>query len=87
MKFFPLVFIFKVTVLLVTRTHFLFLIQTIVLQNFWSKVAGKFGNKFYWRDEGPDRAIINSVNAIDFCLREPESRFKCTQLNSLEEEF
>ena len=56
-------------------------------RNFWSKVAGKFGNKFYWSDQGPDRAIINSVNAIDACVREPEGRFKCTKLQSLEEEF
>ena len=56
-------------------------------RNFWSKVAGKFGNKFYWSDQGPDRAIINSVNAIDSCVREPEGRFKCTKLQSLEEEF
>ncbi|UPQ99485.1 thylakoid lumenal 15.0 kDa protein [Chloropicon primus] len=58
-----------------------------VPRNFWSKVAGKFGNKFYWQDQGADRAIINSVNAIDFCVREPESRLKCTKLSSLEEEF
>ena len=38
-----------------------------VPRSFWSKVAGKFGNKFYWRDEGPDRAIINSVNVTINC--------------------
>ena len=62
-------------------------VDFLVPRNFWSKVAGKYGNKFYWSDQGPDRAIINSVDAIDFCLREPESRGKCTKVTSFEDQI
>ena len=31
------------------------------LQNFWSRLAGKFGTKFYWQDRGEEAAIVNAV--------------------------
>lgn len=48
-----------------------------VPRSFWSKLAGKFGTKFYWRDNGEDVAIVNAVAAIDNCLREPIGRLQC----------
>lgn len=30
-------------------------------QNFWSRLAGRFGTKFYWQDKGQDVSIVNAV--------------------------
>jgi hypothetical protein len=46
-------------------------------QNFWTRVAGQFGNKFYWQEQGLDVAIVNTVAAIDNCMREPIGRDQC----------
>ncbi|KAI8464485.1 MAG: TLP18.3, Psb32 and MOLO-1 founding proteins of phosphatase-domain-containing protein [Monoraphidium minutum] len=48
-----------------------------VPQSFWSRLAGKYGNKFYWQGKGEATAITNTVSAIDTCLREPPGRQKC----------
>ena len=31
------------------------------LQRFWSSLAGKYGNKFYWQDNGQEAAVVNAV--------------------------
>ena len=49
-----------------------------VPRSFWSKLAGKFGTKVYWQDNGEDVAIVNAVAAIDNCLREPIGRLQCS---------
>ena len=49
-------------------------------QTFWSRLAGRFGTKFYWQDKGEDVAIVNAVAAIDNCMREPMSRLQCNEL-------
>ena len=51
-----------------------------VPRSFWSKLAGKFGTKFYWQDNGEDVAIVNAVAAIDNCLREPIGRLQCSNV-------
>ena len=51
-----------------------------VPRSFWSKLAGKFGTKFYWQDNGEDVAIVNAVAAIDNCLREPIGRLQCSNI-------
>ena len=51
-----------------------------VPKNFWSKLAGKYGNKFAWQESGESEAILNAVTAIDRCLREPSGRSKCTEV-------
>ena len=51
-----------------------------VPRSFWSKLAGKFGTKFYWQDNGEDVAIVNAVAAIDNCLREPIGRLQCSTI-------
>lgn len=35
-------------------------------QSFWSRLAGKYGSKFFWQDNGEDMAIVNAVRA---CVR------------------
>lgn len=51
-----------------------------VPRTFWSRLAGRFGTKFYWRDNGEDAAIVNAVAAIDNCLREPLGKLQCNTI-------
>lgn len=38
-----------------------------VLQRFWSSLSGKYGNKFYWQDNGQEAAIVNAVSFAGWC--------------------
>ncbi|KAG2453244.1 hypothetical protein HYH02_002567 [Chlamydomonas schloesseri] len=49
-----------------------------VPRSFWGRLAGKYGNKFYWQENGEAASILNAVSAIDSCLREEPGRFKCS---------
>eukprot|EP00884_Botryococcus_braunii_P001185 jgi/Botrbrau1/11067/Bobra.0302s0009.1 len=49
-----------------------------VPRNFWTRLSGKYGTKFYWQDRGEEAAIKNAVSAIDTCLREPIGRGQCS---------
>ncbi|KAG2487151.1 hypothetical protein HYH03_014263 [Edaphochlamys debaryana] len=49
-----------------------------VPRSFWGRLAGKYGNKFYWQENGEAASIMNAVSAIDTCLREEPGRFKCS---------
>ncbi|GLI71385.1 hypothetical protein VaNZ11_016578 [Volvox africanus] len=49
-----------------------------VPRSFWGRLAGKYGNKFYWQENGEAASILNAVSAIDTCLREEPGRFKCS---------
>jgi hypothetical protein len=51
-----------------------------VPRNFWSRLASKFGNRFFVRDNGEAAAITNTVAAIDACLREESGRAKCSAI-------
>ena len=51
-----------------------------VPRSFWSRLAGRFGTKFYWRENGEDVAIVNAVAAIDHCMREPMSKLQCNDI-------
>jgi hypothetical protein len=51
-----------------------------VPRSFWSRLAGKYGNKFYVRDNGTEAAVNNAVSAINWCLREPPGRTKCATI-------
>lgn len=51
-----------------------------VPRSFWSRLAGKYGNQFYWKENGEDVAIENAVLAIDACLREPPGPLACSNI-------
>lgn len=46
---------------------------------------GKFGTKKYWTDNGEDASIVNTVYAIDSCLREPVSVGQCRDIRGVME--
>ncbi|XP_078427591.1 thylakoid lumen 15.0 kDa protein [Wolffia australiana] len=50
-----------------------------VPRNFWSRVAGKYGNMFYWKEKGEDQSIEDAVTAISGCLRDPLERNSCAE--------
>jgi hypothetical protein len=51
-----------------------------VPRSFWSRLASKFGTKRYWQEAGQEAAIVNAVNAIDLCLREPMGVGQCVKV-------
>jgi len=52
----------------------------MVPRNFWSRLAGTFGIKYYWQTNGEGAAVVNAVSAIDSCLREEEGPSKCVKV-------
>ena len=48
--------------------------------SFWTRLANKFGTKFYWSERGEEASISAAVNAIDVCAREPSGRAKCSKI-------
>ncbi|GAU44913.1 hypothetical protein TSUD_25760 [Trifolium subterraneum] len=51
-----------------------------VPRSFWSRLAGKYGNIFYWREKGEDASIESAVMAISSCLREPVGANNCSEV-------
>lgn len=49
-------------------------------RSFWTRLASRYGTKFYWRDAGEGTAIINAVGAIDMCAREEPGRAQCVTI-------
>ncbi|KAE9465457.1 hypothetical protein C3L33_02632, partial [Rhododendron williamsianum] len=49
-------------------------------RSFWSRLAGKYGNIFYWKEKGEDASIEAAVMAISNCLREPVGRNNCSEV-------
>ncbi|KAL2229386.1 UNVERIFIED_CONTAM: Thylakoid lumenal 15 protein 2, chloroplastic [Sesamum indicum] len=52
-------------------------------RSFWSRLAGKYGNIFYWKEKGEDASIEAAVMAISSCLREPAGANNCSEHNPL----
>ncbi|GFP90780.1 thylakoid lumenal 15.0 kDa protein 2 chloroplastic [Phtheirospermum japonicum] len=50
-------------------------------RSFWSRLAGKYGNMFYWKEKGEDASIEAAVMAISTCLREPVGANNCSDVN------
>ncbi|KAJ4832434.1 hypothetical protein Tsubulata_042894 [Turnera subulata] len=50
-------------------------------RSFWSRLAGKYGNLFYWKEKGEDASIESAVMAISSCLREPVGPGNCSEVN------
>ena len=36
-----------------------------VMQNFWTRLASKYGTKKYWQEKGEEAAIVNAVRLSD----------------------
>ncbi|KAB2013505.1 hypothetical protein ES319_D09G161000v1 [Gossypium barbadense] len=49
-------------------------------RSFWSRLAGKYGNMFYWKEKGEDASIEAAVMAISDCLREPVGPNNCSEV-------
>lgn len=49
-------------------------------RSFWSRLAGKYGNMFYWKEKGEDSSIEAAVMAISSCLREPVGSNNCSEV-------
>ncbi|KDP29148.1 hypothetical protein JCGZ_16537 [Jatropha curcas] len=49
-------------------------------RSFWSRLAGKYGNMFYWKEKGEDASIEAAVMAISSCLREPVGPNNCSEV-------
>ncbi|KAJ0963628.1 hypothetical protein J5N97_028750 [Dioscorea zingiberensis] len=49
-------------------------------RSFWSRLAGKYGNIFYWKEKGEDASIEAAVMAISSCLREPVGPNNCSDV-------
>ncbi|KAJ1270329.1 hypothetical protein BS78_06G045500 [Paspalum vaginatum] len=56
------------------------LVDLDVPRNFWSRVAGKYGNMFYWKEKGEDASIEAAVTAISRCLRDPTGTNNCSEV-------
>lgn len=39
-------------------------------RTFWIELQTRFGNQFYVRDNGEDRAVLDSIASLDGCLRQ-----------------
>ncbi|XP_041025870.1 thylakoid lumenal 15.0 kDa protein 2, chloroplastic isoform X1 [Juglans microcarpa x Juglans regia] len=48
-------------------------------RSFWSRLAGKYGNIFYWKEKGEDASIEAAVMAISNCLKEPVGPNNCSE--------
>ncbi|KAF3658152.1 Thylakoid lumenal 15.0 kDa protein 2, chloroplastic [Capsicum annuum] len=49
-------------------------------RSFWSRLAGTYGNMFYWKEKGEDASIEAAVMAISSCLREPVGPNNCSEI-------
>ncbi|GER36854.1 thylakoid lumen 15.0 kDa protein [Striga asiatica] len=49
-------------------------------RSFWTRLAGKYGNIFYWKEKGEDASIEAAVMAVSTCLREPVSTNNCSEV-------
>ncbi|XP_076915257.1 thylakoid lumenal 15.0 kDa protein 2, chloroplastic-like [Bidens hawaiensis] len=49
-------------------------------RSFWSRLAGKYGNMFYWKEKGEDASVEAAVMAISNCLREPVGANNCAEV-------
>ncbi|XP_059646840.1 thylakoid lumenal 15.0 kDa protein 2, chloroplastic [Cornus florida] len=49
-------------------------------RSFWSRLAGQYGNMFYWKEKGEDASIEAAVIAISKCLKEPVGPNNCSEV-------
>ncbi|XWS66849.1 hypothetical protein CRYUN_Cryun05aG0236400 [Craigia yunnanensis] len=51
-----------------------------IQRSFWSRLQGKYGNMFYWKEKGEDASIEAAVMEISNCLREPVGPNNCSEV-------
>uniref|UniRef100_A0A0D9WZT4 TPM domain-containing protein n=1 Tax=Leersia perrieri TaxID=77586 RepID=A0A0D9WZT4_9ORYZ len=56
------------------------LVDLDIPRSFWSRVSGKYGNMFYWKEKGEDASIEAAVMAVSRCLREPTGANNCSEV-------
>ncbi|KAK3022068.1 hypothetical protein RJ639_047336 [Escallonia herrerae] len=56
------------------------LVDLDIPRSFWSRLAGKYGNMFYWKEKGEDASVEAAVMAISNCLREPVGANNCSEV-------
>jgi TPM domain len=49
-------------------------VYRVLQRTFWVELQTRFGNQYYVRDEGEDQAILQSLAAIETCLRQQGCR-------------
>jgi hypothetical protein len=54
----------------------------LFLQSFWSRLAGKYGNKFYWQEKGEAASILSAVSYKLQVLRIRSRALACLSLCS-----
>ena len=47
-------------------------------QNFWTRLASKYGNKFFWQEQGEASAMLNAVSHATAFLP-PSPFYDCPQ--------
>lgn len=64
-------------------------LDLLVPSNFWSRLAGKFGSKFYWQDKGEGETIVTTVSlpAISWQTRREIDQRKVGNMQELGREF
>jgi hypothetical protein len=55
-------------------------VDVSVPRNFWKRLAGKYGNLFYWHEKGEDASIEAAVSAISNCLRQQINPHTCSEI-------
>uniref|UniRef100_A0A061R048 Thylakoid lumenal kDa protein chloroplastic-like n=1 Tax=Tetraselmis sp. GSL018 TaxID=582737 RepID=A0A061R048_9CHLO len=58
-------------------------VDLMVPRNFWTRLSSKFGNKFFWQEQGEASAVLNAVSAISNCLHEPLGRGQCSTIRGM----
>uniref|UniRef100_A0A0E0I1M1 TPM domain-containing protein n=1 Tax=Oryza nivara TaxID=4536 RepID=A0A0E0I1M1_ORYNI len=56
------------------------LVDLDIPRSFWSRVSGKYGNMFFWKEKGEDASIEAAVMAVSRCLREPTGANNCSEV-------
>lgn len=56
------------------------LVDLDIPRSFWSRLAGQYGNIFYWKEKGEDASIEAAVMAVSSCLREPVGANNCAEI-------
>ncbi len=53
-------------------------LSAVHLQNFWNRLASKYGTKKYWQERGEEASIVNAVSLLNLsiAITQPCSTFQ-----------